>query len=118
MRTGRLCQPEATPAMLRQVPSKWRCGSIPAGMIIFLGTTPSIQRAMLFQRFTVTAVNRATQVLEGPAGKSINAAKVAAVLGHSVLATGFVGGERGDRLRCELDRLGVLHDFVTVQPST
>ena len=87
-------------------------------MILFLGTTPAVQRAMHFERVTVDDVNRATRVVVEAAGKSVNAARVAHTLGASTVATGFLGGDSGELVRRSLDAQGVRHDFVTVAPAT
>ena len=87
-------------------------------MIVCLGTTPAVQRVMVFNHVEINGVNRAVETLDGAAGKSINVAKVVTVLGERAVATGFVGGDRGDYLCGELDRLGVAHDFVRVRTRT
>lgn len=87
-------------------------------MILCLGTTPVFQRTMVFDRLAVDEVNRAKQVFDYASGKSINAARVVHTLGQPVLATGFVGGARGESLRQDLDASGIAHDFVEVQPET
>jgi tagatose 6-phosphate kinase len=87
-------------------------------MIVCLGTTPAVQRVMVFNHVEVNGVNRAVETLEGAAGKSINVAKVVRALGERAVATGFVGGDRGEYLCAELDRLGVAHDFVRVRTRT
>ena len=87
-------------------------------MIVCLGTTPTMQRTMLFDRVELDAVNRATEVREYASGKSVNVAKVLRTLGHDALATGFVGGARGLLIREHLDRAGVRHDFVDVTTPT
>jgi tagatose 6-phosphate kinase len=87
-------------------------------MIICLGTTPSLQRVMVFKKLTLGVVNRSADVLESLAGKSTNVAKVLKTLGAPVAATGFAGGERGAKLRWELDRRGIEHQFVDVVPET
>jgi tagatose 6-phosphate kinase len=87
-------------------------------MIICLGTTPAVQRVMVFRRLVVGEVNRALEVHQGIAGKSINVAKVLAALDKPVWASGFVGGERGTFIRRQLTHLGIRHDFVTVDPQT
>ena len=87
-------------------------------MLLCLGTTPTAQRTLIFERVTLDAVNRAAEVHEHASGKSVNVARVASSLGEPVLATGFVGGERGAFLRRELDRAGIAHDFVAVSPQT
>lgn len=87
-------------------------------MIVCLGTTPTMQRTMLFERLTPDGVNRATEVREYASGKSVNVAKVLRTLGHNVLATGFLGGARGELLRQHLEREGVRTAFVTVAAPT
>ena len=87
-------------------------------MILCLGTTPVFQRTMVFDRVTLDRVNRAVQVSDYASGKSINVARVIHTLGRDVLATGFVGGARGEALCRDLDRAGIKHDFVAVAPET
>ena len=87
-------------------------------MIVCLGTTPTMQRTMLFDRLTIDAVNRATEVREYASGKSVNVAKVLRTLGHEALATGFLGGARGELLRQHLERDGIRCAFVNVPAPT
>lgn len=87
-------------------------------MILCLGTTPAAQRVMLFPKLSVDAVNRATDTLDGAAGKSINVAKVLKALGEQPLATGFLGGDRGEQLRAVLAERGIEQEFLTVAPRT
>ena len=86
--------------------------------ILCLGTTPAVQRVMIFRKLTLDAVNRATMTLDGAAGKSVNVAKVLKVLGEQPLATGFLGGERGKLLQQDLEAKGIESDFVTVSTPT
>ncbi len=87
-------------------------------MIICLGTTPAVQRVMVFKKLELGEVNRAVEVHQDIAGKSVNVAKVLAALQRPVIAVGFVGGERGEFIRQELNRRGIQHDFVTVVQQT
>jgi tagatose 6-phosphate kinase len=73
---------------------------------------------MVFKKLEIGEVNRAVEVHQDVAGKSVNVAKVLGTLGKPVMATGFVGGERGEFIRGELDRRKIEHDFVTVRPQT
>ena len=73
---------------------------------------------MIFGKLTGNAVNRAAEVLETAAGKSVNVARLLATLGKPVVATGFIGGDRGRFVLDELGRAGVQHDFVPVAPQT
>lgn len=87
-------------------------------MILCLGTTPAAQRVMRFSRLTLNAVNRATSTLDGIAGKSVNLAKVLDALGERPLATGFLGGARGEAIRAILMARGIESEFVTVAGGT
>jgi tagatose 6-phosphate kinase len=87
-------------------------------MIFCLGTTPAVQRVMVFRKLTPDAVNRALTVADGPAGKSVNAAKVLKALGERPLVAGFLGGERGRCLRDMLEAKGIETDFVKVAAQT
>lgn len=87
-------------------------------MIVCLGTTPTVQRTMTFDRLTLDEVNRAKAVDEYASGKSVNVARVAHLLGADVLELGFAGGDRGEFLRRALTEEGVRHDFVTVGPRS
>jgi tagatose 6-phosphate kinase len=86
--------------------------------ILCLGTTPAVQRVMVFRQLALDAVNRAATTLDGAAGKSINVAKVLKTLGAQPVATGFLGGDRGEFLRVALMEKGIESDFVTVSTWT
>jgi tagatose 6-phosphate kinase len=73
---------------------------------------------MLFRQLTLDAVNRAGTTLDGAAGKSVNVAKVLQALGEQPLATGFLGGDRGEQLRVLLTERGIEQEFVTVAART
>ncbi|MDB5174794.1 MAG: tagatose-6-phosphate kinase, phosphofructokinase i [Phycisphaerales bacterium] len=87
-------------------------------MILCLGTTPTVQRSMTFERFEVDAVNRSAQVQEYASGKSPNVARVLKALGADPLAVGFAGGDRGRFLLDDLKQAGIQSDFVTVAAAT
>jgi tagatose 6-phosphate kinase len=63
-------------------------------------------------------VNRAVITLDSAAGKSVNVAKVLKVLCEQPVATGFLGGDRGNFLRVTLAEKGIESDFVTVSSQT
>ena len=87
-------------------------------MILCIGTTPATQRVMVFPKLTMDAVNRAVTTLDGAAGKSVNVAKVLKALGEHPVATGFLGGARGEQLRRALEAQGIEQDFVQVAAHT
>ncbi len=87
-------------------------------MILCIGTTPATQRVMTFRQLTLGSVNRAVTALDGVGGKAVNVAKVLKTLGARPVATGFVGGDRGQQVRALLDARGIDHEFVTVAART
>jgi len=87
-------------------------------MILCIGTTPAAQRVMLFHKLTPDTVNRAAVTLDGAAGKAINVAKVLKTLGEQPVATGFLGGERGEFLRAVMADKVIEFDFVAVNAPT
>src|SRR5690242_7031104 len=87
-------------------------------MILCIGTTPALQRVMIFGHLALDSVNRASKTLDGVAGKSINVAKVLHVLGGRPSATGFLGAERGLEIAKEFESRGIPNEFVIVSGRT
>jgi tagatose 6-phosphate kinase len=87
-------------------------------MILCLGTTPVLQRTMVFPRLHVDGVNRAIEVSEHASGKSINVARVLHTLGEEAMAVGFLGGDSGEFIREDLTASHIAHDFISVTPKT
>lgn len=73
---------------------------------------------MTFERVVIDDVNRAVETRQYASGKPINVARVLHTLGRQPLASGFVGGETGKFIRRDLDEIGLVHDFVDVEPPT
>jgi len=73
---------------------------------------------MVFHKLTLDAVNRALTTLDGAAGKSVNVAKVLKALGEHPVATGFLGGDRGEEVRRLMEAQSVELDFVPVASRT
>jgi tagatose 6-phosphate kinase len=86
--------------------------------ILCIGTTPAAQRVMIFRKLTPDAVNRAATTLDGVAGKAINVAKILKALGAHPVATGFLGGERGEFLRAAMAEKQIESNFVAVGAPT
>ena len=87
-------------------------------MILCIGTTPAAQRVMVFRNLNINAVNRAATTVDGSAGKSVNVAKVLQALGEHPVASGFLGGDRGEQVRAMLAAQGIELDFVKVAAHT
>jgi len=86
--------------------------------ILCIGTTPAAQRVMIFRKLTPDAVNRAVTTFDGVAGKGINVAKILKTLGAHPIATGFLGGQRGEFLRATMAAKHIESDFVIVKAPT
>ncbi len=59
--------------------------------------------------------HRATDTVVLPGGKGINVARVVKTLGRPVIATGFLGGGRGEQILSNLNAEGILCDFVRIR---
>lgn len=86
--------------------------------VLCVGLTPGLQEIRQHARLVLGEVNRAIAVTHSAAGKSVNTAHVLRTLGGPALATGFIGGDTGDRILADLDRWRVRHDFVRVPQRT
>jgi tagatose 6-phosphate kinase len=87
-------------------------------MILCIGTTPTAQRSLSFDRVRIDQVNRAKEVSDYASGKSINVARVLQTLGYRPVCTGFLGGARGEMIREDLSGGGIAHDFVETSSPT
>jgi tagatose 6-phosphate kinase len=87
-------------------------------MILCVGTTPTVQRTMVFPSLVIDEVNRAASVHEHASGKSVNVARVLGVLGEQAVAVGFAGGRRGAFLLEDIAAAGIGHDFVQTLAQT
>jgi tagatose 6-phosphate kinase len=76
-------------------------------MILSLGMTPALQRTLLFQSIEFNEVNRAAEVMESAAGKSLNVAHALAILGGRSALSGFNGGHNGETITRLLQQYGV-----------
>lgn len=87
-------------------------------MILCVGTTPTVQRSMIFRKLEINEVNRAVEVRDYASGKSPNVARVLKSLSAVPVEIGFVGGDRGRFLVADLECAGINCDFVTVAAPT
>jgi 1-phosphofructokinase family hexose kinase len=87
-------------------------------MILTVTLNPSLDRTMVVPNFSAGFRNRAIDTVVFPGGKGINVARAARILGRPVIATGFLGGRRGDQVLAELNSEGILNDFVRIQDES
>lgn len=83
-------------------------------MILTVTLNPALDRTMTVPNFQVGFRHRATDAVVLPGGKGINVARAAKCLGRPVVATGFVGGRKGDQIVADLNEEGILSDFVRI----
>ena len=89
-----------------------------SSMLLCLGTTPTVQQTMIFERLTAEDVNRAVAVWRNASGKPINVARVLRTIGDEALACVPVGGDTGGFIEGDLDQLGIPRDCVTISAPT
>lgn len=106
-----------TPQQVGRGESSGRSGRTPR-RVLCLGTSPTLQRTMVFEQVRPGDTNRAEAVYEYASGKAVNAARVLHGLGRDVLYLGQVGGDRGRVFRRDLEQAGVPHDLIDVAPDT
>jgi 1-phosphofructokinase/tagatose 6-phosphate kinase len=84
-------------------------------MLLTVTLNPALDRTMTVPSFHAGFRHRATDTVILPGGKGINVARAAKTLGRPVIATGFIGGRRGDQIVAELNDEGILCDFVRIE---
>lgn len=87
-------------------------------MILTVTLNPALDRTMTVYNFQVGFRHRATDTVILPGGKGINVARAAKILGRPVIATGFIGGRKGDQIVSDLNDEGILSDFVRINSES
>jgi 1-phosphofructokinase/tagatose 6-phosphate kinase len=83
-------------------------------VILTVTLNPALDRTMIVPNFQASMRHRATDTVILAGGKGINVARAVKTLGRPVIATGFVGGRKGDQILADLNGEGILCDFVRV----
>ena len=84
-------------------------------MILTVTLNAAVDRTLTVPNFALGFRHKATHTLTLPGGKGVNVARAVKILGQPVIATGFAGGRVGDRMVTELQREGILCDFVRIE---
>lgn len=84
-------------------------------MILTVTLNTALDRTISVPSFRIGQRHRAVESRLVAGGKGVNVARVLRKLGCPVLATGFIGGSVGGRIRSMLESEGVLSDFVGVE---
>lgn len=87
-------------------------------MILTVTLNTSIDKAYVVENFKTGDVARVKQAAYTAGGKGINVARVIAVLGEEVMATGFIGGFSGGFVEHELSKKKIPHEFVRIEGET
>ena len=87
-------------------------------MILAVAMNASLDKTYRVARLEPGTVMRVREVSDTAGGKGLNAARVAALLGEEVRATGFLGGFNGGRVRALLAGSGVEDAFVDTGVET
>jgi 1-phosphofructokinase family hexose kinase len=86
--------------------------------ILCVGTTPTLQRTIVFDTVDAGEANRATETHDFAGGKATNVARVLHSLGRPAILLAPVGGNRGWAMTDDLDRAGIRHDLVEIKTQT
>jgi 1-phosphofructokinase/tagatose 6-phosphate kinase len=87
-------------------------------MIVTVTLNAAIDRTLTVPNFALGFRHKATDTLTLPGGRGVNVARVVKTLGQPVIATGFAGGRTGDRIIADLQREGILCDFVRIDAES
>lgn len=87
-------------------------------MILTITMNPSVDIGYSFDSLLIGQVNRVLDVSKTAGGKGLNVTRVLKSFQAPVMATGVLGGELGMFIRSELQRNGVVEDFLTINKPT
>lgn len=84
------------------------------GRILTVALNAAVDLTYLVDRFEVGREHNVQSVARSAGGKANNVARVAAMLGQQVVATGFLGGTAGAFIEGELKGLGITTQFLPI----
>ncbi|MFP4698292.1 MAG: 1-phosphofructokinase [Eubacteriales bacterium] len=87
-------------------------------MVVTVTLNPAIDRTIFINGYKPGGVHRVKESYEDVGGKGINVSKVINLLGGDTLATGFIGGNRGEKIRCFLNKEKIKEDFIDSKVET
>ena len=87
-------------------------------MITTVTLNPAIDRAYIIKDFKPNKKYTVDDVKVSAGGKGLNVARVAALLGEKVNATGLLGGGSGQFIKEELEKLDIHTSFVWIQEAS
>ncbi|AFM40002.1 fructose-1-phosphate kinase [Desulfosporosinus acidiphilus SJ4] len=87
-------------------------------MIKTVTLNAAVDKTVEVQDFRLGAVNRISKLQLDAGGKGINVSKVIQALKGESIALGALAGRNGEFIQAELERRGIVHDFLFVQGET
>ncbi|MGY3756214.1 1-phosphofructokinase family hexose kinase [Helcococcus kunzii] len=87
-------------------------------MIITITPNPAIDIAYFIEDFKIDNIHKVSKIFKTAGGKGLNVSKVLKILGSDILATGFLGGNSGNYIRNELERIGIKNKFIDTNGET
>ena len=87
-------------------------------MLITVTLNPAVDKTAYLENFSSGSVNRVKEVRKDAGGKGINVSKVAAKLGGTTAALGFLGGSAGEFISEEITQFDIEQDFVWLAGET
>lgn len=84
-------------------------------MILTVTLNAAIDKRYVVEKFKTGCINRVKECSYSAGGKGLNVARVAAISGEEVIATGFVGGHAGSYIKEVLQEQGIKSDFVHIK---
>lgn len=79
---------------------------------------PAIDKRYYIEGISIGLVQRVKEVENTAGGKGLNLSRVAALIGESVAATGFIGGTNGQFIKEEIEKLGIENRFTKIIGQT
>ena len=87
-------------------------------MILAITMNPAIDKVYAIDDFEINRVFRPKAMTATAGGKGLNVARVAHILGEPVMATGFLGGSTGQFIHKQIEEMGLIDRFVSIQGET
>ena len=87
-------------------------------MILTVTANPAIDKVYFVDEFIMGNVYRPKNMTATAGGKGLNVSRVASILGESVTAMGFLGGNTGDCVREQVRKIGITESFTQTKGET
>jgi tagatose 6-phosphate kinase len=87
-------------------------------MILAVTMNPAIDKVYSIPDFEVNRVFRPRAMTATAGGKGLNVARVAHLLGNRVTAAGFLGGSTGQYIHQQVEKMGIISGFISIQEET